>query len=201
MSDCLSPMDFEDYHRGLSDEARRSRLQTHLQQCDRCAAEYEEFRHDQAFLHDAAKAIKSAMSGDKTVSQIQPQQSHSTEHLPRIEGYQIEAILGRGGMGVVYEAVQEKLKRRVALKLLPAVAGAANPNLVTRFRREAAAAASLHHTNIIPIYDFGESRDGYYYAMGTPRQKRRAGASIPSITPSGARASTSTPGPTSPTAW
>jgi tetratricopeptide (TPR) repeat protein len=65
----------------------------------------------------------------------------------------------------VYEAVQEKLDRPVALKLLPAVVSTAHPEFITRFRREATAAARLHHTNVIPIYDFGESRDGYYYAM------------------------------------
>ncbi len=83
--------------------------------------------------------------------------------LPHIEGYAIQSVLGRGGMGVVYEAVQEKLGRRVALKLLPAVAS--SPELVKRFQHEAANSAKLHHTNIIPIYDFGESRDGYYYVM------------------------------------
>lgn len=87
------------------------------------------------------------------------------ERFPEIEGYRIQRIIGRGGMGVVYKAIQEKLNRPVALKLLPAVMSSAHPELITRFRREAAAAAKLHHTNIIPIYDFGESQDGYYYAM------------------------------------
>ncbi|MFH1417650.1 MAG: protein kinase, partial [Planctomycetota bacterium] len=66
---------------------------------------------------------------------------------------------------VVYEAIQEKLNRKVALKLLPALVSSTHPEFVTRFQREATAAAKLHHTNIIPIYDFGEVRDGYYYAM------------------------------------
>ncbi|HRX86069.1 MAG TPA: serine/threonine-protein kinase, partial [Phycisphaerae bacterium] len=86
-------------------------------------------------------------------------------YLPSIAGYEIQRIVGRGGMGVVYEAVQLKLRRRVALKLLPAVVGSQHPDLVARFQREATAAARLHHSNIIPIYDYGESRDGYYYAM------------------------------------
>ncbi len=86
-------------------------------------------------------------------------------HFPKIEGYTITSILGHGGMGIVYRAVQEKLNRVVALKVLPAVVGTANPSAVARFRREASAAARLHHTNIVPIYDFGESRDTYYFAM------------------------------------
>lgn len=87
------------------------------------------------------------------------------EHLPQIEGYRILGVLGHGGMGIVYRAVQTKLTRTVALKVLPAVISTASPSTVIRFRREATAAARLHHTNIIPIYDFGESRDSYYYAM------------------------------------
>ncbi|MHC5112378.1 MAG: serine/threonine-protein kinase, partial [Planctomycetota bacterium] len=84
---------------------------------------------------------------------------------PRMPGYRITGVLGHGGMGVVYRAVQTKLNRVVALKVLPAIVGIASPSAVARFRREAAAAARLHHTNIVPVHDFGESDDGYYYAM------------------------------------
>ena len=87
------------------------------------------------------------------------------KHFPKIEGYRIAGVLGQGGMGIVYHAVQTKLNRAVALKVLPAIVGTASPSAVSRFRREATAAARLHHTNIVPIYDFGESRDSYYYAM------------------------------------
>ncbi len=86
-------------------------------------------------------------------------------HFPEIEGYRIVGILGRGGMGTVYRAVQTALDRTVALKILPAGLIAAGPEHVKRFEREARAAARLHHTNIVPIYDSGESNDGCYYAM------------------------------------
>jgi serine/threonine protein kinase/Flp pilus assembly protein TadD len=89
----------------------------------------------------------------------------AAQHLPQIDGYQIRGVLGHGGMGIVYRAVQTKLNRAVALKVLPAMIGKASPSAVARFRREAIAAARLHHTNIVPIYDFGESHDAYYYAM------------------------------------
>mgnify|MGYP001587536400 FL=1 len=89
----------------------------------------------------------------------------ATPRYPRIDGYHITGVLGQGGMGIVYKAVQAKLNRAVALKVLPAMIGSANPAAVQRFRREATAAARLHHTNIIPIYDFGESIDAHYYAM------------------------------------
>ncbi|MBI1827326.1 MAG: protein kinase [Planctomycetes bacterium] len=89
----------------------------------------------------------------------------AAKSFPKIDGYRITGVLGQGGMGIVYRAVQTKLNRAVALKVLPAMVGNASPNAVARFRREATAAARLHHTNIVPIYDFGESRDAYYYAM------------------------------------
>ena len=72
--------------------------------------------------------------------------------------------LGRGGMGVVYEARQVSLNRKVALKVLKVGLGLTT-QAVTRFQREAAAAAKLHHTNIVPIYATGEDGDHHFYAM------------------------------------
>jgi serine/threonine protein kinase len=72
--------------------------------------------------------------------------------------------LGRGGMGIVYEARQVSLNRKVALKVLKAGLGLTT-QAVTRFRREAAAAAKLHHTNIVPIYATGEDGEYHFYAM------------------------------------
>ncbi len=110
---------------------------------------------------------------------------------PTIDGYEILGVLGRGGMGVVYRAVQTKLKRTVALKILPSVVGGANPQAVARFRREATAAAKLHHTHIIPIHDFGESHHTWYYTMelvnGLPLNEvisRFAAESAPTLSPS-----------------
>src|SRR5262249_14320375 len=72
--------------------------------------------------------------------------------------------IGRGGMGIVYEAEQEALGRHVALKVLPANA-AANTRCLLRFRREARSAARLHHTNIVPAFDIGERGGIHYYAI------------------------------------
>ena len=78
--------------------------------------------------------------------------------------YRILRELGRGGMGVVYEAEQESLGRRVALKVLGAH-GPRDPKQLLRFQREARAAASLHHTNIVPVFGVGESEGRPYYVM------------------------------------
>ncbi len=91
--------------------------------------------------------------------------AYDARHAPNVEGYRILGVVGQGGMGIVYRAYQAKLNRIVALKVLPAMIGRANPQAVVRFRREANAAARLHHTNIIPIYDFGETQHAYFYAM------------------------------------
>jgi serine/threonine protein kinase len=85
----------------------------------------------------------------------------SFEHLG---DYRIVREIGRGGMGVVYEAEQESLGRRVALKVLPAEA-LRNPTHIQRFQREARAAARLHHTNIVPVFGVGEDHGTHYYAM------------------------------------
>ncbi len=78
--------------------------------------------------------------------------------------YRILREVGRGGMGVVYEAVQESLGRHVALKVLP-YHGLLSPIQLERFRREARAAARLHHTNIVPVFGVGEEGGTHFYAM------------------------------------
>src|SRR6266851_3581797 len=78
--------------------------------------------------------------------------------------FRILREVARGGMGIVYEAVQEPLGRHVALKVLPFQSLAAGKYL-ERFQREARAAANLHHTNIVPVFGVGEHQGVHYYAM------------------------------------
>lgn len=72
--------------------------------------------------------------------------------------------IGRGGMGVVYEAQQLSLRRRVALKVLPFTNSLSKQQLL-RFHSEAYAAATLHHPNIVPVYAIGSDRGVQFYAM------------------------------------
>ena len=78
--------------------------------------------------------------------------------------FQIVKEIGRGGMGVVYEAVQLSLGRRVALKVLP-FAAALDARQLQRFKTEAQAAAQLHHQHIVPVYGVGCDRGIHFYAM------------------------------------
>ena len=78
--------------------------------------------------------------------------------------YRIRREIGRGGMGVVYEAEQISLQRTVALKVLP-FAAALDAKRLERFKNEAQAAARLHHSNIVPVHAVGCERGVYYYAM------------------------------------
>lgn len=82
----------------------------------------------------------------------------------QIGDYRLMREVGRGGMGVVYEAHQISLNRRVALKILP-FAAVLDRRQIARFRNEAQAAAQLHHPHIVPVFAVGQEQGVYYYAM------------------------------------
>ncbi|MBX3185584.1 MAG: protein kinase [Labilithrix sp.] len=91
--------------------------------------------------------------------------------LPRLsagdtfERYEVESLIGRGGMGEVYRASDTKLRRKVALKILRADTSAVNPDAVARLFREARAAAALAHPNTVAIHDIGEWAGTFYIVM------------------------------------
>ena len=82
----------------------------------------------------------------------------------QVGDYRVLREVGRGGMGVVYEAEQVSLGRRVALKVLPRQVSS-DLKTLARFRREARSAAQLHHTNIVPVFEVGKDGEVSYYAM------------------------------------
>jgi tetratricopeptide (TPR) repeat protein len=86
------------------------------------------------------------------------------DQLPTIPGYEVQAVLGHGGMGVVYKAKHLQLNRPVALKMM--IYGAAATALeYSRFQREAQAAARLRHPQIVQLYDVGEANGRPFYTM------------------------------------
>lgn len=84
--------------------------------------------------------------------------------MDQLGDFQIVREIGRGGMGVVFEAIQESLGRRVALKVLPRQS-LLEPKELERFHREAQTAAAMHHTNIVPIFGTGEHEGAHYLVM------------------------------------
>ena len=101
----------------------------------------------------------------------------------RLGPYEVLSQLGAGGMGEVYKALDPKLDRQVALKVLPPSL-AQNPDLLARFEREAKAVAALHHPNVLGIYDFGREGEHSYAVMEllegeSLRDRLRAGALSP----------------------
>ena len=82
-----------------------------------------------------------------------------------IGGYRLLRRIGAGGMGVVYEAQDQRLNRRVAVKVLPQPQGPGSSDRIGRFEQEARAASLLNHPHIVAIYDFGLDQGRYFLAM------------------------------------
>ena len=100
-------------------------------------------------------------AGRSLAGEMEP--STGRRPLPTIEGFRIVREIGRGGMGVIYEAIELALGRRTALKVL--LAHHDSMTGAERFHREARAAAKLHHTNIVPVFGVGEDLGRLYYVM------------------------------------
>ncbi len=138
------------------------------------AAEHPELAEDiRAFaasvemLHEATQGVRAAKPVKKTGGAnstapfgVEP----SPVGAKRLGDFELGAEIGRGGMGVVYEAQQISLQRKVALKVLPFAAMWDHKQLA-RFQNEAQAAAQLHHPNIVPVFAVGEERGVHFYAM------------------------------------
>lgn len=105
-----------------------------------------------------------ALEGGKSMGQTHGKVSLGASTPQQLGDFKIVREIGRGGMGVVYEAIQESLNRRVALKLLPRHSLLEEKQL-KRFQREAELTASLHHTNIVPVFGVGENGGFHYYVM------------------------------------
>jgi serine/threonine protein kinase len=128
---------------------------------------YPELASTIASCLDALELVHSGVTGESSrISYATPlPPTASPGPIPRALGdFQIVRELARGGMGIVYEALQLSLGRRVALKVLP-FAATFDERTLQRFKNEAQAAALLHHTHIVPIYAVGCERGVHFYAM------------------------------------
>src|SRR5262249_13385515 len=93
-----------------------------------------------------------------------PQRLPNRKGLPRIPGYHVEVVLGRGGMGIVFRAKHLRLHRTVALKMILAGEYVGRQDLA-RFIREPEAVAALRHPNIVQLYELGELDGLPYFTM------------------------------------
>jgi serine/threonine protein kinase len=144
-----------------------------MQQCrrgqppevDEYVNRYPELSEELRELLDIVSLLEGAKESDLgATTGSEPADSLGWKMPGQIGDYRILREAGRGGMGIVYEAEQISLQRRVALKVLPAAA-ALDPHRLERFQREARAAARLHHTNIASVYGIGQEEGLQFFVM------------------------------------
>ncbi|MEM7261566.1 MAG: protein kinase [Planctomycetota bacterium] len=123
------------------------------------AASYPEIEEDLLDLLPSVRMIEELKRADS-----RPRSDRSQPVPDSVGDYRVIREIARGGMGIVYEAEQRSLGRRVALKVLPE-GSLLDPTRRARFEREAKAAGRLHHTNIVPVFGVGEDQGVSYYAM------------------------------------
>jgi WD40 repeat protein/serine/threonine protein kinase/tetratricopeptide (TPR) repeat protein len=162
MSESLikEPLALESLVGQVADEFLRRQEQGERPEVEEYAARYPEAA---AVLR---KVLASLLVLDRSMAGLSPAADEASED--RVAGtlgdFRILREIGRGGMGIVYEAEQISLNRRVALKVLP-FAATMDPRHLQRFKNEAQAAAALHHTNIVPVHYVGCERGVHFFAM------------------------------------
>jgi serine/threonine protein kinase/Flp pilus assembly protein TadD len=147
-------------YRALLEAGRRPERQDFLARYAEIAEALSECLAGLEFVHSAAANLSAEAPGRSAAGL-------PSETLPpecSLGDFRILRELGKGGMGVVYEAEQLSLRRRVALKVLP-LAATMDPRHLQRFQNEARAAACLHHTNIVPVFSVGCEGGIHFYAM------------------------------------
>jgi serine/threonine-protein kinase len=136
---------FEDYLANDLSPERRTDLLAHLDGCQHCGALLDEIQADRDLVDRLGNLPRKA----------------ALRVPERLGPYEIERVLGTGGMGVVYQAVQHSPRRRVALKVIRG--DPTDPKRIRRFRREVETLARLQHPGIAAIYEAGCTDDGQHY--------------------------------------
>ncbi|MEM1294784.1 MAG: serine/threonine-protein kinase [Verrucomicrobiota bacterium] len=123
------------------------------------------FLEPSAMAVDAKAAFRMASTG-QTQSSAKNWEPPAPEDLDTLlSNLEVRELLGRGGMGAVYRAIQSELQREVAVKVLPPEFSDFDPSFTERFRREAQAMAALDHPNIVAIHDFGQSEADHFFIV------------------------------------
>jgi len=172
---CPTANDLNELLSGQLNEADRETLENHLGDCSHCqdallnlsgataiSGRWDHWQNAKKHSADPPpeflELLKSISISSLTLGRDHP------GAWPTIPGYDIESELGRGGMAVVYKALQRGLNRQVALKMI--LAGKhAQPSVRSRFRTEAEAVARLQHPNIVQVYETGEHDGLPYFSM------------------------------------
>ena len=186
MKDCPERRVLENFFEGNLGDIEFDSVGEHVAICQRCQAELLQFTGETPAQTQTVRCREHAGSSYSMPSEIaqrlvshlvaQDRPGVQIEDYPDVfhtdfemlGDYRIIREIGRGGMGVVFEAEQISLGRTVALKILPPEIFP-NQTLAARFQREAAAAAKLHHTNIVPVFDSGGIKGPRYLFRPRPR--------------------------------
>jgi serine/threonine protein kinase/WD40 repeat protein/tetratricopeptide (TPR) repeat protein len=174
---CPTPAQLERLVAGLLDSQQEAFLEEHLKTCSGCIAALEKLtarsdgRVSRSEPLDGPPTCESSPEFASTVlvarlqemsqSVSERSESSSSDALPVIPGYEVQCLVGRGGMGSVYKARQLSLSRVVALKILPLPDGS-DPRKRDRFHRDVEAVARLQHPHIVQIFEVGHA-PGYAY--------------------------------------
>ena len=161
-------IDFEDHHQELFDDL----VDKFTQECrDGLAPSVDDYAKNNPVVAEQIREFFPAIEAIEIFGRVDDSQKRfqqatakfDFERPTSIGDFKIVREIGRGGMGIVYEAIQQSLERPVAIKMLLRTSNEAKQ--IRRFEREAAIAAKLHHTNIVPVFGVGNQDQFYYYVM------------------------------------
>lgn len=159
---CLSPEEADHFRSNQMVPEERQRIVEHLAHCARCQDLIQGTECETQGLHGNESSEPSTR--DEGVSQLVGPADPPRRPPPKLGQYELLELLGRGGMGVVYKGLHLRLKRVVAVKILPA-AMFQSPRAVARFHREVEAAGALDHPNLIRATDANEAEGIHFLVM------------------------------------